>query len=261
MLTMFEDAAERPSAVRTGPSYPMRKVLLAAVAATSAILLGSSASAANVHIVADQLATSSYTTQLGGTVDGNPFSLNVYESPDYLTVSVDGGPQQTLLVFCVDIFHYFDGGTPPVDYVTGILTRNSDNAVSGAGTLLSNVISGEIGYLATLGLLTNDAERLSGIQGAIWKTEYAGLTLSGGSSYVDYYAGLAAAWGAGHPNATFAPAIYSVTGNTQGFVYGDISFGHNDGGVPEPASWALMIAGFGMAGAVLRRRRGALAGV
>jgi hypothetical protein len=30
-------------------------------------------------------------------------------------------------------------------------------------------------------------------------------------------------------------------------------------GVPEPASWALMIAGFGLAGAALRRRRTALA--
>jgi len=27
------------------------------------------------------------------------------------------------------------------------------------------------------------------------------------------------------------------------------------GGVPEPASWALMIAGFGLAGAALRKRR------
>ncbi len=27
-------------------------------------------------------------------------------------------------------------------------------------------------------------------------------------------------------------------------------------GVPEPASWALMIAGFGLAGAILRRRAG-----
>jgi hypothetical protein len=27
------------------------------------------------------------------------------------------------------------------------------------------------------------------------------------------------------------------------------------GGVPEPASWALMIAGFGMAGGLLRQRR------
>lgn len=31
------------------------------------------------------------------------------------------------------------------------------------------------------------------------------------------------------------------------------------GGVPEPASWALMIGGFGMAGSMLRRRRTAMA--
>jgi hypothetical protein len=29
--------------------------------------------------------------------------------------------------------------------------------------------------------------------------------------------------------------------------------------VPEPASWALMISGFGLAGAVLRRRRALVA--
>ena len=32
--------------------------------------------------------------------------------------------------------------------------------------------------------------------------------------------------------------------------------GNPNGGVPEPASWALMILGFGAAGAALRRRRG-----
>ena len=31
------------------------------------------------------------------------------------------------------------------------------------------------------------------------------------------------------------------------------------GGVPEPASWAMLIAGFGLTGAVMRRRRMALA--
>jgi choice-of-anchor A domain-containing protein len=42
-----------------------------------------------------------------------------------------------------------------------------------------------------------------------------------------------------------------------------INSGHNFtgdllGGVPEPSTWGLMIAGFGLAGAALRRRRGAL---
>lgn len=37
---------------------------------------------------------------------------------------------------------------------------------------------------------------------------------------------------------------------------GDISL---SSAVPEPATWAMMIAGFGLAGAALRRRKGALA--
>lgn len=35
----------------------------------------------------------------------------------------------------------------------------------------------------------------------------------------------------------------------------DLAFGASVAGVPEPASWALLISGFGMAGATLRRRR------
>jgi hypothetical protein len=40
---------------------------------------------------------------------------------------------------------------------------------------------------------------------------------------------------------------------------GEIIFADASGAVPEPATWALMIGGFGMAGAMLRRRRTALA--
>jgi hypothetical protein len=35
--------------------------------------------------------------------------------------------------------------------------------------------------------------------------------------------------------------------------------GNGAAAVPEPASWALMIGGFGMAGGMLRRRRTAVA--
>jgi len=231
----------------------MRKFLFGAVAA-GLLTLSGAASASTYAITADHLATSSYTTVLGGTVDGNPFGLNVYESPDILTVSIDGGPSQDLLVFCVDIFHYFNSGTPPVTYFSSPVAANSDSPTSGGGVPLSSLISGEIGYLANLGGVTSDAERLAGIQGAIWQIEYPSLTLSGGSSFVTYYTGLAGAWGAAHPGYSgYAPGIYPLDGatggfgTTQGFVIG--------GGVPEPAIWAFLISGLALAGAMLRRAR------
>jgi len=56
-----------------------------------------------------------------------------------------------------------------------------------------------------------------------------------------------------------------VVNGTSGGLYsygGNISFAklvqiNPTGGVPEPAGWALMIVGFGSAGAMLRRRRAA----
>lgn len=41
----------------------------------------------------------------------------------------------------------------------------------------------------------------------------------------------------------------------EGFQRIDIGFGEAQAAVPEPASWAMMIAGFALAGAVLRRRQ------
>jgi hypothetical protein len=46
---------------------------------------------------------------------------------------------------------------------------------------------------------------------------------------------------------------YSVDGI--GPLLDNVSLDVTGGGVPEPASWALMIAGFGLAGGALRRRR------
>ena len=69
------------------------------------------------------------------------------------------------------------------------------------------------------------------------------------------------------PNVTlgstrFDPApftgVFTAPTGTQGTNFDDGYFGPNFNGgnpVPEPATWALMILGFGVAGAALRRRR------
>jgi hypothetical protein len=234
----------------------LRELFIGAVAATGAMALAASAQAGTVLISADHLASTAYTTVLGGTVDGQGFNINVYEAPDILTASFDNAPSEQLLVFCVDIFHFFDpANTPPVTYHTAPLTTDSSTTPSGTGRALTPLISGEIGYLASLYSTNMSADALAGIQGAIWLTEYNSLpgnslTLTGGSvAQVAHFQQLGAQWAAAHPsNTTFAPAIYgNDPGTTQGFVIG--------GAVPEPASWAMMIAGFGMAGAMVRRRR------
>ena len=54
-----------------------------------------------------------------------------------------------------------------------------------------------------------------------------------------------------------ADSLGSSTGNSGSLdvTYNETSPNPTGPGVPEPASWALMIAGFGLAGAALRRRR------
>ena len=58
-------------------------------------------------------------------------------------------------------------------------------------------------------------------------------------------------------NAPSQPSFVEQSGEAGGWVAGTIRPGIN--AVPEPASWALLIAGFGLVGAASRRRRGAVA--
>jgi hypothetical protein len=232
--------------------HVFRKTLLGAAAASAALAFVTQAAAATVVINSSHVIGSD-TVHLTGTVDGDPLPYpNVYEGPEAMNVSIDGGPAQDIIAFCVDLFHLWPGAPPSQTYTTAPVEHDSDSAFSGDGHTLLDPISGEIGFLADIGAHTSDVQRLAGIQGAIWAVEYPTITVNGGSSYLNYYVGLATNWGVTHPNSTsHAVGIYSVGGSNQGF-------GVTQGfamGVAEPGAWALMIGGFGLAGASLRRRR------
>jgi hypothetical protein len=235
----------------------MRKLLIVGAAAA---LLGAATSASAATVVINTSHTiGGYTTHISG---GAPYP-DVLEGPEAMNISVDGGPDQDIIAFCVDLFHLWSGAPPAQSYVTAPVTHDSDGPYSGDGAILPDLISGEIGYLAGIGQTTSDVERLAGIQGAIWQIEYPAFSIGtppgspNSSSYLNFYVGLANAWGVSHPNFHgHANGLYSVGGSSQGFGFAQ---GFATGGVPEPAAWALMIGGFGLAGAMLRRRRSALA--
>lgn len=84
---------------------------------------------------------------------------------------------------------------------------------------------------------------------------YNGAILLGGVSvvanmndYVDQFIGLSS-------TTAFDKVTISYGGE---YLYGfidDFRIGSSSGAVPEPASWAMLIAGFGLTGAAMRRRR------
>ncbi len=88
-----------------------------------------------------------------------------------------------------------------------------------------------------------------------------GTSVLSGSGISTLYPGhasvaLASGWSSDGYTLRWGPDSYDVGLDNIRFEWREIS---NNAGVPEPASWAMLIAGFGLVGAASRRRRGAAA--
>ena len=153
------------------------------------------------------------------------------------------------VVFCIDLQHHINvGPNQNLNYVFKQVDLN------GAGGVITQDISNKMGRLATLGRHIYNgpmdafrSQKLTAIQAAIWSLEYGGSRATSLDGYTDgkiaQYVGISSIVG-----GAYARGLYSTDSNPQrqNMVIGE---------VPEPATWALMIGGFGMAGAMLRRRR------
>jgi hypothetical protein len=210
----------------------MRKLLLGLAAAAGAMSVAHSASAAT-ELVSDV-----------GVYDWDTVFVPYNGKNEVSTGILFNGDQ---LVFCVDLEHTIGVGhyDPALVFTLGLLT------VDGAGNLISEADSNRIGQLAYIGQIiakSGDPDfilDLEAVQAAIWSIEYHTLAVSGNAEINSEIANFLTVKdnGGGYAHALLAhgPGL----AGTQNMVIG----------VPEPASWALMIGGFGMAGAALRRRR------
>jgi hypothetical protein len=244
--------------------------LMAIAAAGAALSLAAPAQAGNLTLISSTMNTN-YTAQITGPA--SPFTgggLDVYEGPVTFTVSDSShvGTYQ-ITAFCVDLFDEIGLGafSPNLNYQTETLTTTRDTDGQHLGTNLSGTQLTEINRLLTLasGFETNaltNASNLAAIQGAIWEIENPLYTVSSHNGLNTTTANFITEAGINNPaTAGYLPtgvqttiiAAYDSHGNYhQAFAFATAA-------VPEPATWAMMIIGFGGVGAVMRKRRTATA--
>ena len=189
---------------------------------------------------------------VNATVGGT--TKSEYAVPLTFTGSNSGKAIADFIGFCVDLPHaiYVNVGSQlkeTLAYHVAPLTQD------GYGNALSSTQVREITGLARLGFTiakgsaTDAPAQLAAVQQAIWTVEYPTSTFTATGPYAAAQAGYAATFLHEAPHLSgFARNIVSDSGSTQGQIT-------NVGGVPEPASWALMLAGFGIVGAAARSRR------
>jgi hypothetical protein len=241
--------------------------MAATAAALSLVSVASSASATTYEVTNVVLNPGGSTL----SVHVNNDMLNLHYNNDSALAGAIGltvtGDPKTLWVFCVDLFHEINlgGHDPALAYQFSPVITDSSFAKSGMGNTLSTMtpnVQGEIATLAGIGVqianlgLGNQTaaqlDDLTAIQGAIWTVEYGATVTSLYDPTVNADMASYVAYAEAHPQPGGDPyGFYSYDASTQGF---GTSQGFTSG-VPEPATWAMMIVGIGGVGAGMRGRR------
>lgn len=210
---------------------------------------------------------------LVGTVHNNSPYVNedAYIGRLLLTGKDSNGASFSFDSFCVDIF---DNLSAPATFTVGSLSvLGLDTTQTGQLTkLLANVD----GYIAAGANATDKAERSAAAQMAVWEIvneNTSTLDVNGsdrrrgtfyvsglddpisGKSYNDaaVLLGNVQSGGAWADSAGTQVALITANGNQTQIVYG--ANAARVMAVPEPATWGMMVVGFGALGASLRRKR------
>ncbi|WP_404709946.1 PEPxxWA-CTERM sorting domain-containing protein [Sphingomonas sp. MMS24-J13] len=142
----------------------------------------------------------------------------------------------------------FGGWTYPGDAIATVdwgISSAADYAISGTANVTEGV-GGQNGY----GYSVHD-----------YSASIAPLSLSAGTYYFALQNATTTAGNNAYWDINNGPSIAyeNMLGNTANYLFpgtNSAAFTLQSGGaVPEPASWAMMIGGFGMVGATLRRRQ------
>jgi hypothetical protein len=167
----------------------------------------------------------------------SPSTVHIQKGAINETVYLDELYLNDLGVFCVDVIHNITLGnqSPPlVYYKTAFMTDFGGNP-------LSVLVMKQITYLAHLGGKSNSRDVKQGVQAKIWQLE--SVTLSNFSNPA------ALAWANAYdPSLHVSKNVASVYASAGGYQA-------QIGAVTEPATWAMLIFGFGIVGVASRVRR------
>ena len=187
------------------------------------------------------------TATIGGTIK-NEFSV-----PLTFTALGKGKGEIDVLGFCVDLPHNISVGVgsqlrQTLAYHVAPLTSDGYGNPLSDGQVRQIIGLARLGFTIAKGGAADKPAQLAAIQQAIWTIEYPHASFVASGPYAAAQAGYASDFIVRAPKlGGFARNIIADNGAVQGQVT-------NVGGVPEPTVWLEMLAGFGVIGALSRRR-------